>query len=123
VAIHGTALHMANQALIRGSQFSFPHTLRAMRIPYRKEHVGAYDGSPFRAAIVCVVRRSRRDARQRMGMQGGATRAVSFFPIPYCTNGYSRKMDWPGGAGATPTWRALRRVGLTAVASARRSRG
>jgi hypothetical protein len=57
VAIHGTTLHMANQALIRDSQFSFAHTLRAMRISYKKEHAGAYDGSPFRAAIVCAVRR------------------------------------------------------------------
>jgi hypothetical protein len=57
-----------------------------------------------------------------MGMQVGPHGAVSFFPIPYCTNGHSRKMDWPAGAGATPTWWALRRVGLMAVASARRSR-
>jgi hypothetical protein len=79
VAIHETTLHMANQALIRGSQFSFPHTLRAMRISYRKEHAGAYDDSPFRVAIVGAVRRSRRDARQRMGMQVGPHGAVSFF--------------------------------------------
>ena len=79
VAIHGTALHMANQALIRGSQFSFPHTLRAMRISYRKEHAGAYGGSPFHAAIVCAVRRSRRGARQRMSMQVGPHGVVSFF--------------------------------------------
>jgi hypothetical protein len=63
VAIHGTALHMANRALVRGSQFSFPHTLRAMRISYRKEHAEAYDGSPFRATVVCAVRRSCYGAR------------------------------------------------------------
>jgi hypothetical protein len=121
VATHGMALHMANQALIRGCQFSFPHTLRAMRISYRKEHAGAYGGSPFRATIVCAVRRSRRGARQRMSMQVGPHGVVSFFfPIPYCTNGHSRKTDWPAGAGAMPTRHALWRVGLTAVVSARR---
>jgi hypothetical protein len=79
VAIDGTALHMANQALIRGCQFSFPHTLRAMMISYRKEHAGVYDGSPFRAAIMCAVRRSRHGARQRMSMQVGPHGVVSFF--------------------------------------------
>ena len=59
--------------------YTFPHTLCAMRISYRKEHTGAYDGSPFRAAIMCAVRRSRRGARQRMGMQVGPHGAVSFF--------------------------------------------
>jgi hypothetical protein len=38
-----------------------------------------------------------------MGMRVGPHTAVSFFPIPYCTNDYSRKTDLDAGAGAATT--------------------